>query len=48
MESVIQPLNEKAAAIIQGHLDLLDSSGIEQQLLQMVAHTMAYRVILEK
>lgn len=48
MVEVLQPLNEKAANIVTEHLDLLDGPGpIEAQLLQLVAATSAYRVILE-
>lgn len=48
MTEVLQPLNEKAADIITEHIDLLESSRIEPQLLQLVAHVCSVRVILER
>lgn len=45
---MLQPLNEKAAAIITQRIDLLDTSSVEPLLLQLVAHVSAYRVILER
>lgn len=48
MNSVLQPLNEKAADIIINHLNLLESSSIEPLLLQFVAHVSSYRVILKR
>jgi hypothetical protein len=48
MRTVLQPLNEKAAEIVVKHADLLQSSRMEPLLLQLVAHVMAYRVILKR
>ncbi|CAD7695780.1 unnamed protein product [Ostreobium quekettii] len=48
MTDVLQPLNERAAAIIFDHVDLLDTSRIEPLLLQLVAHVSAYKVILSR
>lgn len=48
MKTVLQPLNEKAAEIVVRHADLLQSSQMEPLLLQLVAHVMAYRVILKR
>jgi hypothetical protein len=48
MTEVLQPLNEKAAKIITEHIDLLESSRVEPQLLQLVAHVCSVRVILER
>ena len=48
MKTVLQPLNEKAAEIVVKHADLLQSSRMEPLLLHLVAHVMAYRVILKR
>ncbi|KAG1673642.1 hypothetical protein FOA52_013306 [Chlamydomonas sp. UWO 241] len=47
MAQVLQPLNEKAATIVTDNVDLLDGSAIQPQLLQLVAHVYANRVILK-
>lgn len=47
MLQVLQPLNERAAQVVTEHIDLLDSPGLEPLLLQLVAATCAYRVILK-
>ncbi|KXZ49567.1 hypothetical protein GPECTOR_20g422 [Gonium pectorale] len=47
MAEVLQPLNERAAKVVTEHIDLLDSPGLEPLLLQLVAATSAYRVILQ-
>jgi hypothetical protein len=48
MEQVLQPLNEKAASIIAEHIDLLDAQHVVPELLQLVAHVSAMRVILAR
>ncbi|KAL6756289.1 hypothetical protein V8C86DRAFT_100948 [Haematococcus lacustris] len=48
MTSVLQPLNERAAAIVQGGFSLLEGVALEPQLLQLVAHVSASRVVLER
>lgn len=48
MVHVLQPLNEKASDIIINGFSLLEGSSIDPQLLQLVAHTSAYRVLLER
>lgn len=48
MTEVLQPLNEKAAAIVTNRIDLLESSRMEQHLLRLVAHVYAYRVVIER
>uniref|UniRef100_A0A7R9YPK9 Uncharacterized protein n=1 Tax=Chlamydomonas euryale TaxID=1486919 RepID=A0A7R9YPK9_9CHLO len=48
MAQVLQPLNEKAAAIATDNIDLLDGSSIQPQLLQLVAHVYANRVMLDR
>lgn len=50
MTSVLQPLNEKAAGIVQGGFSLLEggSPKMEAQLLQLVAHVSACRVVLQR
>lgn len=48
MEKVLQPLNEKAASIIAEHIDLLDAQHVVPELLQLVAHVSAMRVILHR
>ncbi|KAF5842053.1 hypothetical protein DUNSADRAFT_9622 [Dunaliella salina] len=48
MVHVLQPLNEKASDIIINGFSLLEGSSINPQLLQLVAHTSAYRVLLER
>ncbi|GLI65370.1 hypothetical protein VaNZ11_008921 [Volvox africanus] len=48
MEEVLQPLNERAAQVVTEHIDLLDSQGLEPLLLQLVAATSAYRVVLQR
>ncbi|WIA09377.1 hypothetical protein OEZ85_008783 [Tetradesmus obliquus] len=48
MEKVLQPLNEKAASIIAEHIDLLDAQHVVPELLQLVAHVSAMRVILAR
>ena len=48
MEKVLQPLNEKAARIIAEHIDLLDAQHVVPELLQLVAHVSAMRVILAR
>ncbi|PNW79331.1 hypothetical protein CHLRE_09g411300v5 [Chlamydomonas reinhardtii] len=47
MAEVLQPLNERAAKVVTEHIDLLDAPGLEPALLQLVAATSAYRVILQ-
>eukprot|EP00879_Flechtneria_rotunda_P005273 GHRR01005559.1.p1 GENE.GHRR01005559.1~~GHRR01005559.1.p1 ORF type:complete len:130 (+),score=44.70 GHRR01005559.1:140-529(+) len=48
MDKVLQPLNEKAASIIAEHIDLLDAQHVVPELLQLVAHVSAMRVILHR
>lgn len=49
MTSVLQPLNERAATIVQGGFNLLEGDAeMEAQLLQLVAHVSACRVILQR
>ncbi len=48
MIKVLQPLNEKAAAVVTDNIDLLEGSTSEPLLLQLVAHVHANRVILER
>jgi hypothetical protein len=48
MREVLQPLNERAAAAIVGHVDLLEGAAVEPALLQFVAHVSAYRVCLKR
>jgi hypothetical protein len=48
MSEVLQPLNERAAQIVTEHIDLLESSRVEPQLLQLVAHVCSVRVVLER
>lgn len=48
MEKVLQPLNEKAATIIAEHIDLLDAQHVVPELLQLVAHVSAMRVIIHR
>eukprot|EP00878_Enallax_costatus_P004346 GHUV01004581.1.p2 GENE.GHUV01004581.1~~GHUV01004581.1.p2 ORF type:complete len:196 (+),score=65.93 GHUV01004581.1:1905-2492(+) len=48
MEKVLQPLNEKAASIIAEHIDLLDAQHVVPELLQLVAHVSAMRVIIHR
>lgn len=48
MTEVLQPLNERAATIIFDHIDLLESSTIIPELLQLVAHMATSRVMLQR
>ncbi len=48
MVEVLQPLNEKAACIVRDHIDLLEGREIVKELLQLVAHVSAQRVVLQK
>ncbi|KAF6258986.1 hypothetical protein COO60DRAFT_1701047 [Scenedesmus sp. NREL 46B-D3] len=41
-------VNEKAASIIAEHIDLLDAQHVVPELLQLVAHVSAMRVILAR
>ncbi|GBF90551.1 hypothetical protein Rsub_03122 [Raphidocelis subcapitata] len=46
--SVLQPLNEQAAAIVSDHIDQLDSADLIPELLQLVAHVATMRVVLQR
>ncbi len=48
MRDVLQPLNEKAAAIVVDHADLLEEAAMPPGLLQLVAHVSANRVVLAR
>jgi hypothetical protein len=45
---VLMPLSEKAAQLVMDRADLLENSGIEPLLLQLVSHVSAYKVILRQ
>jgi hypothetical protein len=48
MRDVLQPLNERAAAIVVDHADLLEEAAMPPALLQLVAHVSANRVVLAR
>lgn len=48
MTSVLQPLNEKAAALVFERIDLLDDVAAVPELMQLVAHTCTTRVVLQR
>lgn len=48
VRAVLMPLSEKAAKLVIERADLLEGSGIEPLLLQLVSHVSAYKVILQR
>ena len=48
VKSVLLPLSERAAQLVIDRADLLENSGIEPLLLQLVAHVSAYKVIIQR
>ena len=48
MKEVLQPLNERAAALVFEHSDLLDAATISPVLLRFIAHVAANRVMLSE
>jgi hypothetical protein len=46
MELVLQPLNERAAKVVIENIDLLEGSSIQKDLLQLVSHVAANRVLI--
>ena len=48
VKAVLMPLSERAAQLVITRADLLEGSGIEPLLLQLVSHVSAYKVILQR
>jgi hypothetical protein len=48
IKTVLLPLSERAAQLVINRADLLEGSDIEPQLMQLVAHVSAYKVILHR